>query len=184
MMRPPEVSFSHIGLFVIDMDRMVDFYTRTLGFFITDKGMLGERRLTFLSRDPREHHQIVLCTGRHPDLNVKVINQISFRMASLSALQRFWRTLSNEPVADLDPTIHGNAWALYFRDPEGNRIELFVDSEWYIAQPVRHPLDLSMPEADIRRITYEFCRDQPGFKPIEHWYAEMRELMSTRHVAE
>jgi len=183
MSKPPEVSFSHIGLFVIDMDRMADFYTRVLGFFVTDRGMLSGRRLTFLSRDPREHHQIVLSTGRHQDLHVKVINQISFRMASLSALQHFWRTLPNESVSDIDPIIHGNAWALYFRDPEGNRIELFVDSEWYIAQPIRHPLDLSMPEADIRRITYEFCRDKPGFKPIERWYDEMRELMATHRAA-
>ena len=36
---------------------------------------------------------------------------------------------------------HGNAWSVYFRDPEGNRIEIFCDTEWYIEQPCVEDLD-------------------------------------------
>lgn len=172
-----ELSFSHVGLYVLDLERMVDFYTRVLGFVVTDRGNLGPRRLAFLSRDPREHHQVVLATGRHPDLDVPVLNQVSFRVSTLAELQDFYRALEGEPVTDLDPTIHGNAWSLYFRDPEKNRLEVFADSDWYISQPIKEPLDLTLPEAEIRRRTREFCQDRPGFQPVEQWRAAMADKM-------
>jgi catechol 2,3-dioxygenase-like lactoylglutathione lyase family enzyme len=34
----PNLMFSHMGISVIDLDRMTDFYTRVLGFTITDRG--------------------------------------------------------------------------------------------------------------------------------------------------
>ena len=55
----PEMTFGHIGLNVTEMDPMVAFYTGVMGFTLTDRGR-GTRggELTFLSRDPEEHHQI------------------------------------------------------------------------------------------------------------------------------
>jgi hypothetical protein len=32
------------------------------------------------------------------------------------------------------------------RDPEGNRIELFVDTPWYVQQPLRIPMDMNLPD--------------------------------------
>ena len=61
----PKWELSHIGLFVTDMKRMRDFYTGLLGFKVMDSGELRSGvHLTFLSKDPRDHHQIVLVTGR------------------------------------------------------------------------------------------------------------------------
>ena len=31
-------------------------------------------------------------------------------------------------VTNISPINHGNAWAIYFQDPEGNRIEVFTDT--------------------------------------------------------
>ncbi len=165
--------FSHVGLYVVDMARMVDFYGRLLGFTVTDRGRLGEALLTFLSRDPREHHQIVLVEGRPPDLTGRLVNQISFRVDDLESLQRFYRRLREAGAADLLPITHGNAWSIYFRDPEGNRIEVFTDTEWHVTQPVREPLDLDRPAAEIRRETEAFCRALPGFRPMATWRAEL-----------
>lgn len=39
----PSVSFSHLGIYVRDLERMVDFYSRFLGFVITDRGTLHLR---------------------------------------------------------------------------------------------------------------------------------------------
>ena len=36
-----------------------------------------------------------------------------------------------------------------FRDPEGNRVELFVNSAFYCAQPQRVEVDLGQPEDRI-----------------------------------
>lgn len=173
------LSFSHVGFFVTAMDTMVDFYSNVLGFFITDRGVLNGRPITFLSRDPTEHHQIVMVAGREPGA-LQNINQVSFRVGSLSQLQALYRRLVTMGVKGMDPVTHGNSWSMYFQDPEGNRLEVFTETEWYISQPLKEPLDLNLPEAEIRRQTLEFCRLRPGFKPIEEWQAGMRAMMAEK----
>ena len=70
----PAVSFSHFGLYVTDLARMEDFYTRVLGLLVSDRGKLpGGSDLVFLSRDPDEHHQLVLAAGRPPGLEFNVV---------------------------------------------------------------------------------------------------------------
>jgi len=39
-----DLKFSHFGLHVIDMARMEDFYSRVLGFTVTDRGRLQRPR--------------------------------------------------------------------------------------------------------------------------------------------
>lgn len=175
---PPayQMAFSHVGFFVTDMDRMADFYTRVMGFFITDRGTLNGNRITFLSRDPHEHHQIVLVGGRDPATQLN-INQISFRVGSLGELKSFHDELLANDAPGMEPVIHGNSWSIYFRDPEGNRIEVFTDTEWYIAQPFKEYLDFNRTEQEIRDHTRDYCRTREGFKPIKQWRAEMRALM-------
>lgn len=175
MTAPVPLSFSHVGLFVTDLDRMLDFYTGLLGFRVTDRGRLGEAGIAFLSRDPREHHQVVLVEGRPPDAEAKVVNQVSFRAASLADLKAFHRRIAAEPGLALDPVNHGTAWSLYFPDPEGNRLEVFADTGWYTTQPYREFLDLTRPEERIRAETEALCRSRPGFKPITAWRAAMAE---------
>jgi len=165
--------FSHIGLFVIDMTRMVDFYSGVLGFAVTDRGKLGEASLTFLSRDPGDHHQIVLVDGRPPGLPDRIVNQVSFRVATLGELIAFYRRIRAAAPRDLVSISHGNAWSIYFRDPEGSRIEVFADTPWHVPQPVREPIDLDRPEADILRETEDFCRNRPGFRPMAEWRQEV-----------
>jgi catechol-2,3-dioxygenase len=170
----PEFSFSHMGIFVTDPARMEDFYTRVLGFAVTDRGVLGSTALVFLSRDPREHHQIVLAGGRPPAAGFNTINQMSFRMADFSGVREMHRRLQEEGVAELAPVSHGNALSLYFKDPEGNRIELFVDTPWYVEQPVRVPLDLKLSDAELWAWVERDARGRPGFKPAEEWRAALR----------
>jgi len=167
------LQFSHVGLFVTDMATMTDFYHRVMGFPVTDRGYLGDAELVFFSRDPRDHHQIVLVAGRPPGLPDRIVNQVSFRVGSLAELKRFYARVRDENVRELVPICHGNAWSIYFRDPEGNRIEVFLDTDWYVHQPLREIIDLDLPDAEIRRITEAMCRDRPGFMPIDEWRAEI-----------
>ena len=69
------LSFSHIGLFVSDMDKIVEFYVDVMGFFVTDRGQLNGMPITFLSRNPREHHQLVFVQGRNTDPTTKLANE-------------------------------------------------------------------------------------------------------------
>lgn len=177
----PEFSFSHMGIYVTDPARMEDFYTRVLGFAVTDRGKLETPRgpvdLVFLSRDARDHHQIVLAAGRPAAAGFNPINQISFRMGELAGLREMHRRLEAEGVQELAPVSHGNALSVYFKDPEGNRIELFVDTPWYVEQPVRVPIDMKLPEAEIWAWAERDARGRPGFRPVEEWRSALGEAL-------
>lgn len=176
-------SFSHMGVFVNDLARVVDFYTAVLDFVETDRGDLGDRQIVFLSRDPREHHQVVFVSGLRERPREEIVNQISFRLPDLEALQAYAARAQAAGATEMRGVNHGNAWAVYFRDPEGNRIELFVDSPWYIAQPCREPLDLSRPAAEIEAETGAWCRTQPGYRPAAEFQAEIAARIAARMAA-
>ncbi|MGH6628011.1 MAG: VOC family protein [Burkholderiaceae bacterium] len=170
--------FSHMGFYVRDLERMARFYKEVLCFTETDRGDLGPVQLVFLSRDPAEHHQVVLATGRPADLSFSVINQISFRVPDLATLRVVRDRAAADPgVTDLMSATHGNAVSVYFRDPEGNRIEIFFDTPWYCEQPLREPISLDQPDADILARAEAMARSRPKFQSRAQWQAEMARRM-------
>lgn len=180
-MNRPGLTFSHIGLFAHDLAPMEGFYTRVLEFTVTDRGRLdgprGPMDLVFLSRDPDEHHQIVLISGRPPDLAFNVINQISLKADSLATLREMHRRLVAERRPDIAPVTHGNALSVYAPDPEGNRLELYIDLPWYVAQPMRVPVDFTLDDAALMTHVEQHARALPGFRPRSEWRAEMAHRM-------
>ncbi len=172
MAHPSPVSFSHVGIYVRDMDVMERFYAGPLGMMVTDRGPLGDVELVFLSTTPDEHHELVLASGRPARVDFNVVNQISFRVASFGALKELHAQHVAYSATDIQPVTHGIAWSVYCRDPEGNRIELFADSPWYVDQPVRVPFDITADDAEIVRTTEAMCRDLPGFKTRSDWQAK------------
>ena len=178
---PPALSFSHFGLFVHDLARMEAFYTGMLGFFVTDRGDLdtprGKVGLVFLSRSPDEHHQIILATGRPENLPFNVINQISFRADSLPSLKVMHVRMQQAGMQDLHTVTHGNALSIYVADPEGNRLEVFIDTPWYVDQPMRVPIDLTLPDDRLMAEAAAHAQALPGFRSRAPWRAEMAQMM-------
>lgn len=165
----PALSFSHVGIWVTDVETMKDFYTDVLGFVMTDRGPIGDTELVFLSQSPSDHHQIVLAKGRPADLGFTTVNQISFKLDSLATLKAVHAEIVKKPVKELVQVSHGNAWSIYFKDPEGNRIEMFVDTPWYTPQPCREPLDLTQSVEQIMKATEDYCRSRPRFQGEAEW---------------
>ena len=176
----PVLTFSHVGIWVTDLEAMREFYTDALGFVMTDRGPIGETELVFLSQSPGDHHQIVLAKGRPADVGFTTVNQISFKLDSLETLKAMYRELVERSVKDLVQVSHGNAWSVYFRDPEGNRVECFVDTPWYTPQPVREPLDLTQPTETIVKETEAFCRRRPRFATVGDWRRGLAEKIAAR----
>lgn len=177
MARAPRISFSHLGIYVHDIERMMAFYTEFMGFFVTDRGRLsmlpGEPAIVFLSRDPGEHHQLALVEGREDaGGTARVVNQISFHLDSLEDLKALEKALEEEGIEPRMPITHGNEWSLYFADPEGNGIECFVHTPWYVPQPVVEPLDLSASSEEILERTRAEFSSRAGFKPYDEWRRE------------
>ena len=52
-------------------------------------------------------------------------------------------------MSDIMPLTHGNAWSIYFSDPEHNGVEVFIDTPWHVQQPQAKPLDLTKSTDEI-----------------------------------
>lgn len=152
---------------------------------VTDEGHIVGLDVVFLSRDPADHHQLVLATGRPDNIPGNtanpmfgpVVNQISFRLSTLDELKTMNTHLQKNYPADYSYVNHGTAWSIYFPDPEGNPIEVFVDSEWYVKQPVFQELDLTLPNDTILENTHALCASGEGFKPAAQWREEIAQVM-------
>lgn len=182
MDQAPRMAFSHIGLYVADMAAMVSFYTDVLGFSITDQAHIRGADVVFLSRNPDEHHQIVLVPGRSPQ-SPSTLNQISFRVVSLPELRRLHAELLALGVRDLNPTNHGGSWSVYFLDPEGNRIELFAQTQWYMP-PVSVPLDFALSDDEIYAVTQAMVRAKPGSMDRAEWRSRLQRRLSQEGTIE
>lgn len=178
--------FSHMGVSVLDIDRMERFYVEVLGFTVTDRGEIPGMRLVFMSRDPADHHQIILATGRPEHMPENTanpqfgpsINQISFKMGSIADLRDMKRRLEAWGIEKMMPANHGIAWSIYAHDPEGNNLEFYVDSDWYIDQPCLIPLDFSKTDEQIYLQTQEICKQSSGFEPFDKWRARIAKRMT------
>ena len=177
-----DLTFSHMGIFVNDLAGMERFYVDLLGFTVTDRGDLrrGEnmRSIVFLSRDPEEHHQIVLATGRPAELAFNPINQISMRTKTLDGLRQAYRRFIDAGRTGLDPVSHGNSVSFYAPDPEGNRIEIYWNTPWYVSQPMVETIDLSRPDEELLTGLEAVARTLPGFRPRAQWRDEMAVRMA------
>lgn len=171
---------SHVGIYVNDTEAMIRFYQEVLGLTVTDRGISSSAKLpiTFMSSTPDQHHQFVLVEGRAKDAP-STINQLSFKVASLAEL----REVAGKATArgmKLRQTSHGNAWSVYFPDPEGNQVEIYLDTPWHVAQPHGDPLDLSLSDEAIHEQTEKKVRGDPTFQTSEVRKAELAKILRQR----
>ncbi len=166
---------THAGINCFDIDTMRKFYMDVIGLMESDQGLTTrlKQNVVFLSGDATKHHQIVLSTGRSPESKVSTVNQISFKVPSLDALREMFRRVNAAKCNRIFPVNHGNAWSVYFEDPEGNTIECYLDTPFYVAQPHTGVLDLATTDDEILEATREACKGDPYFMPVSEWQAKM-----------
>jgi catechol 2,3-dioxygenase len=163
-MRRLAFSLNHVGIYVIDIDAMSDFYTSFFGFVITDRRD-DINPIRFMTMSPNEHHQLLLVSGRKPDSD-STVAQISFLMEDFPSLRRLHERASAEPrIRKLWALDHGNSWTVYFKDPEDNIIECYVHTPWHVSQPYGKPIDFSLSDVQIRQRTESEALANPTYKP-------------------
>ncbi len=141
------LGLGHVGIYVRDLERMVEFYRDTLGMRVTKQNWRAG--IVFLSADPdRADHEIALFRGRAEDVDSRVINQISLRVATLSDLRTVYRKLMAASLK-IDAVVnHVSALGCYYFDPEGNRSEVFWVTGRACWVPIAHLIDIE--QADER----------------------------------
>ena len=170
-------SLSHVGLFVRDVELMVLFYAALFDLRVTDRGRgrTFKNDLVFMSADPEHHHQLVISSGRPPEAEFSTIMQLSFKAQAIDDLRRISSEAAKRGATKLFTLNHGNALSLYFSDPEGNTVEVYVDTPFYVAQPHGDPLDLTMSDAEILGETEARCRSDTSFMTVEEWQQRFRD---------
>jgi catechol-2,3-dioxygenase len=175
----PSIALSHFELYVNDVVSMEAFYTRYLGFVVTDRGA-GTTGMVFMSRNPGEHHQLVLNPRQLESTSESPVDHISFRVDSLASLRRFHESLTTSS-AELQTVSHGTSWSLYFRDPENNRLELFADTPWHVDQPCRFEIDFQLSNQRLIDFTRASIEDLPGFGDVDIWRSAHAQLLGNDH---
>lgn len=134
----------HTGLYCNDLAKMRDFYTRVMGLTVTDED--AQMGMVFLSSQPEvEHHELLLRKGRTAPLDVKLVDQIAWRLSSVAELKEFNERFKREGVKFAQKVTHGNALGIYFFDPEGNRNEVYYMTGVDTRQPFREEMDYELP---------------------------------------
>ncbi len=117
----------HVVLKVRDAGKSRDFYTQTLGLKVAHEDL--EQGTVFLSFGT-EHHDLALfqlATGNPPEATQPGLHHMAWQLGSFDELQAAYRELKAVGVAVESTVEHNVTRSVYFRDPDGNRVELYCD---------------------------------------------------------
>ena len=168
-----QLTWSHAVMYVQDLDKALSFYCDVLGFFVTDRGPMGEGMadIIFLSQNPDEHHQLAMVPTRKDAKPSNTVNHFAFRTPSFDLLKALLKKLEPLQGIKVNPLSHGNTLSLYFNDPEGNGIEVFWDTPWHVAQPQGKVWDTTLDEETaLAWVEAEFSHE-PTFQPRDQFYS-------------
>ncbi|MEY9537932.1 catechol 2,3-dioxygenase [Bradyrhizobium diazoefficiens] len=169
------LKFKHFGIHVYDLTAMVEFYGKMFGFVVSDYSVDNNLQIAFLTSNPEDHHQVALIGGREPGVVSRhLLNQISYKADSLNEVLATYRCARSMGLDDIEPVSHGNSWSCYFRDPEGNRQEVYCDTPWYVTQPHFTLMNFDQPAETLRAETEALVRADPSFRLRDDWKREIR----------
>ena len=145
---PKVTSLGHLGFYVRDIERSVAFYRDILGLQVSDRSPRGAVFMTAQDR-LAEHHELYLAPGRNDDGKANILQQISFRCATVADVKEFYRIFVENKVPINRCVSHGNTVSIYAEDPDGNPVEVYWPNGVDVPQPFGKPMDLSKSEGEI-----------------------------------
>lgn len=117
----------HVHLKVRNLAQSVDFYTKILNMRVTET---VENQFAFLSGGAL-HHEVALQqvgeTAPRPPRFSTGLYHTAFEVPDKRGFAQAWHKLKSERIAAV-AVDHGISWAMYFADPDGNGLEIYVDT--------------------------------------------------------
>ena len=147
---------AHVELFTPKPEESLRFFRDMLG--LTESGREGES-VYLRGWDDYERHTLKVTAS-----NTSGMGHMAFRARSPQALER--------RVAALKESTYGIGWtdgdlghgpAYLFEDPDGHKIELYYETEWYVAPPELQPSLKNQAQrfpargANVRRLEHVEC---------------------------
>jgi catechol 2,3-dioxygenase len=127
----------HFGIETRHLGGMVDWYAKVVGMttILSNTGGSDPRRLAvaaLLSND-RANHRIAIFSlpelQEDTDKNTHVeLQHVAFEYATIDDLLNSYVRIKELGIEPFLTTDHGVSTAFYYKDPDGNTIELFVDN--------------------------------------------------------
>lgn len=121
------MKLGHVHIKVRKLEPAVDFYTGLFELEVTEE-VAG--RFAFLTGNEM-HHTIALqargAGAPAPDPSGVGLFHIAFEVADKRAFARKYRQLFDMGIRPY-PVDHRISWAIYFNDPDGNGLEIYVDT--------------------------------------------------------
>ena len=164
MIHPDRIG--HIVLKVRSLKRSRPFYTEVLGLEVMKE--LPEVRMLFLASNRRDHHEIALAeVGEHagaPKPGDVGLAHCAFRLKSLEDLHAAYREFKERNVPISFTVNHGVTRSIYFLDPDGNQLEVYVDNSPEEIAQMSNPyfgldkLDFASEEPALRDYFAPFAR--------------------------
>ena len=152
-----KIAPSKIGHFVVNTipenyEAMVSWYESVLESEIS----YANDNVAFLAYDD-EHHRIGI--GALPDLlqppdNIIGLNHIAFGYENLEQLIATYRRLKTIGIDSYWSINHGPTISFYYKDPDGNRVELFIDV-FHTDEELQEYFDAGQFEENFMGIIFE-----------------------------
>lgn len=129
---PPSVRIGHVHLRVADLERAAAFYRDLLGFALTIDGRPVGLQAVFLAAGDYHHH-IALNTwlsagGAPAPAGHTGLHHVALLYPGRQALADAVARLCEHDYPLDSAEDHGATVSVYLRDPDGNGIELYYDS--------------------------------------------------------
>lgn len=125
---PPVDHLGHVHLKVTDLDRALEFYGSLLGLDVTER----HRNFAFCSLGDH-HHDLALQEvpgadeSPEPEGPAVGLYHVAWEVDDGADLADLYDRLRERDVS-VSPVDHGISKALYFDDPDGNGVEVYLDT--------------------------------------------------------
>ena len=125
---PAQARLAHIVLMTRQLPQMREWYCKVLGAHVVYENPV----LCFLTFD-EEHHRLALLSPPGAPLVERTpltvgMHHSAYTFASLGDLLERHQALAAQGIEPLTPIQHGVTTSLYYRDPDGNMVELQIDN--------------------------------------------------------
>ncbi len=156
MIHPDRIG--HIVLKVRSLERSRPFYTEVLGLEVMKE--LPQVKMLFLASNRRDHHEIALAevgeSAGAPKPGDVGLAHCAFRLKSQEDLLAAYREFKQRGVPISFTVNHGVTRSIYFLDPDGNQLEVYVDNT------PEEIAKMSNPYFGLDKL--EFAADEPSLR--------------------